>query len=258
MNIEQRVELLQQKVKEFGAEGIVFNLGWDVESAVMAHLAHKAFPGKSIAVWAGTQSPNKRHFLRNMESSGMLYDWVNVEYGLGFSKLVKQTFELENPYQSVETMTKYFYEHTAEADMSYKEHKDINYIIGNMKNRFKANVAMSHAEKNNYLMVSSLSKTKFETGLFTIGGEDAGFVAPLIDLTRTEIVELAKELGVNPVVINETPTRGFFEGQTDEADLGVSYEAIDKHLKGEANAEVQALIDNAKAKKARVNLQSLA
>ncbi len=252
MNIEQRVQWIKDKVTEYGAEGIIFNVGADVESAVLAHLANQAFPGKAIGVWAGTQTLGKRNFLRTMESSGMVYNWVNVEYGLGFSKLVRESFELANPYLNVETMEKYFHTHEAETDKSYKDHKDIDLITDNMKNRFKSSVAAAHAEKNNYLLASSLNKTRFEVGMFANGAEDAGVIAPLIDLTRAEIKEMAKELGVNQVVIDASAPSGVNEDDIVKGLYGFTYGDAEKFINGEevdAKDKIQALQNSSKVKK---------
>lgn len=230
MSIEKRVEWIRKKVIEYKKDGIILNLGFDVESGVVAHLANLALPGKVIIVWAGTQTPNKRNFLRNAKSSGVWQSWVNIDFGLEFLKLQRKTFELVNPYKDRESMEKYFYKHEVDVNKNYKEHPKINYIMGDMKERWRANVVASHASLNNYLILSSLNKSKYITGLFTKGGEDFGNIAPIIDLTRTEVLSLAKELNLNPVVINTEPTRGHFNEQTDLEDLGISYESLDNFL----------------------------
>lgn len=259
MNLERRIKWIQDKAKEYGADGVALTLGYDVESAVLAYLAQQAFPDNSLVVWAGTQTPHKRHFLRNVEYSGIGYKWVNVEYGLNFVKMVKTTFELSNPYKDRESMEKYFYEQETEIDRSYKQNPEIDQIIGDMKARWKATVLRAHAKLNNYLVMSSLNRSKYETGLFTRCGEDVGCIAPIIDLTHTEIIELAREIGISELVINEVPTRGYYEGQTDEGEMGVTYDILDKYIKGEEVStddknKIISLSKNSEVKKRQVDL----
>lgn len=259
MNIENRIQWIQDKVKEHGANGVILNLGFDVPSGVLAYLATKAFPNNSLVVWAGTQTPNKRHFLRNAELAGVNFKWINVEYGLDFVKMTKATFELSNPYKDLETMEKYYRTNEVEIDRSYKQHPDVDLIIGDLKARWKASVVESHGRLNNYLVMSSLDKSKYEAGLFTKGGEDSGVIAPLLDLTHSEIIEIANEIGMSKLVIDEVPSRGYYEGQSDEEEMGVSYEVLDKYLKGEEVSEsdkniILELSSKAKPKKAHADL----
>jgi hypothetical protein len=59
------------------------------------------------------------------------------------------------------------------------------------------------------------------------GGVD---ILPLGDLLKTQVRELARELGIPEEIITKPPSAGLWEGQTDEGEMGISYEELDKIL----------------------------
>lgn len=80
------------------------------------------------------------------------------------------------------------------------------------------------------LVIGTSNKSEIYTGYFTKFGDGASDFRPLADLYKTEVKELAKKLGVSEEVINKEPTAGFWEDQTDEDELGLTYSALDRIL----------------------------
>jgi len=81
-------------------------------------------------------------------------------------------------------------------------------------------------------------------GYFTKWGDGAYDFNPIADLTVTEVYEFLEYLGAPENIIKKAPSAGLFEGQTDEADMGVTYAAIDKYITtGEADDNDKAVID---------------
>jgi len=67
---------------------------------------------------------------------------------------------------------------------------------------------------------------------------------PIADLTVTEIYEFLRYLNAPQSIIDKAPSAGLFEGQTDEAEMGVTYAAIDRFLlTGEGEEADLAIID---------------
>jgi len=89
-------------------------------------------------------------------------------------------------------------------------------------------------------------------GYFTKWGDGAYDLNPLGMMTKTEVRILARELGVPDTIIGKAPSAGLYEGQTDEADMGLTYEQIDSFiLKGASgNTEADLII------KQRISLAS--
>ncbi len=81
-------------------------------------------------------------------------------------------------------------------------------------------------------------------GYFTKWGDGGHDFNPISDLTVGEVYEFLRYLGAPASIIEKAPSAGLFEGQTDEAEMGVSYAAIDRYiLSGSATAEDAAVIE---------------
>lgn len=59
------------------------------------------------------------------------------------------------------------------------------------------------------------------------GGVD---ILPIGDLYKTQVRQLARHVGINRAILEKTPSAGLWEGQTDEGELGASYEVLDNVL----------------------------
>ena len=81
-------------------------------------------------------------------------------------------------------------------------------------------------------------------GYFTKWGDGACDFNPIVDLTATEIIEFLKWLTAPGSIINKAPSAGLFDGQTDEDEMGVTYNAIDTYLTtGEVSERDKKIID---------------
>jgi NAD+ synthase len=69
-------------------------------------------------------------------------------------------------------------------------------------------------------------------GYYTKFGDGGSDVAPIGDIYKTQVKGLARYLGIPEQIIKKPPTAGLVAGQTDEEELGLSYEMIDKILYG--------------------------
>jgi NAD+ synthase len=88
------------------------------------------------------------------------------------------------------------------------------------------------ANRYNGLVVGTGNKTELAIGYFTKYGDGGVDVLPLGDLDKTAVRGLARTLGVPEPVIAKAPSAGLWEGQTDEAEIGVTYEELDRVLAG--------------------------
>ena len=82
-------------------------------------------------------------------------------------------------------------------------------------------------------------------GFDTIFGDNAGDMSPLANLTKTEVIALAKELGLPDELVYKTPQDGL-TGLTDEQSFGFSYAELDAYIRDgiEPNEDVKAKIDS--------------
>ncbi|MDP7244107.1 MAG: NAD+ synthase [Flavobacteriales bacterium] len=101
----------------------------------------------------------------------------------------------------------------------------------NTASRIRAVILYNYANTHNSLVIGTSNKTEILLGYFTKYGDGAVDIEVIGDLLKTEEKELAKFLGIPEKIINKTPTAELYHGQTDEKELGASYDVIDKILK---------------------------
>ena len=80
------------------------------------------------------------------------------------------------------------------------------------------------------LVVGTSNKTELIMGYFTKYGDGGVDLEPLGDLYKTQVRQLAKYLGVPDPIIGRRPSAGLWPGQTDEGELGIGYDELDKIL----------------------------
>jgi len=108
---------------------------------------------------------------------------------------------------------------------------DTNKDKGNVMARVRMIFLYYFARKHKALVAGTGNKTEYLLGYFTKHGDIACDFLPIGGLYKTQVYELAKELDVPKSIIEKKPTAGLWVGQTDEGELGFSYEEIDEVLK---------------------------
>ena len=103
--------------------------------------------------------------------------------------------------------------------------------LGNILARVRMICLFDQAKKLKALVVGTENKSEKMLGYFTRFGDEASDLEPIIHLYKTEVIQLAKKLGVPKAVIEAAPTAGLWPGQTDEQELGMIYTEIDARLK---------------------------
>jgi NAD+ synthase len=93
-------------------------------------------------------------------------------------------------------------------------------------------ISYYYANLMNFMVLGSSNKTELLTGYFTKYGDGGVDLMPLADLYKCQIRQLAEFMEVPDNIIKKTPTAGLWPGQSDEGELGASYDLIDLILYG--------------------------
>jgi NAD+ synthase len=88
-------------------------------------------------------------------------------------------------------------------------------------------VSYHYANALNMMVMGSSNKTELLTGYFTKYGDGGVDLMPLGDLYKCQVRQLARHMGVPQEIIDKTPTAGLWPGQSDEGEMGASYDDID-------------------------------
>lgn len=194
-----------------GATGAVFGVSGGVDSAVVAGLCVRAFPGKSLGL-----------FLPCGSASQDRTDAYLVAQTFG---LPLRTVQLDAPYQALLGAI-------AEPGAAAGETPRQRLALANLKVRLRAITWYYFANRLGRLVVGTGNRSELSVGYFTKYGDGAADILPLANLVKSEVRALARHLGVPEAIITRTPTAGLWTGQTDEGEMGVTYELLDRYLLG--------------------------
>jgi len=101
---------------------------------------------------------------------------------------------------------------------------------GNKMARERMAVLFDIAYETNRLVLGTGNRTELCLGYTTWYGDAACSINPIGQLYKTEVRQVAEILGVPPSIIAKVPTADLWRGQTDEKEIGVSYEETDRLL----------------------------
>jgi NAD+ synthase len=200
---------LSEHLAVAGAKGFVFGLSGGVDSATAAALAVKAVGPESVlaAILPCHSQPIDARLAQEV-ADAFAIPTVTVNLDDAFNALTDNL-----------PLTEY------------------RLAAANMKPRLRMTALYYLAQTYNYLVLGSGNKTELMVGYFTKYGDGGVDLLPLGDLYKTEVWELARDLGVPKAVIERAPSAGLWPGQTDEAELGISYKELDRVLEAIASAE---------------------
>jgi NAD+ synthase len=119
---------------------------------------------------------------------------------------------------------------TPQIDAYFTSFPDADHIRrGNKMARERMTVLYDHSARLGALVLGTSNKTELLLGYGTLYGDMASALNPLGDLYKTQVRRLACHLGVPAEIIGKKPSADLWVGQTDEEELGFTYEAVD-HL----------------------------
>jgi NAD+ synthase len=104
--------------------------------------------------------------------------------------------------------------------------------LANIKPRVRMILLYEYANETNSLVCGTSNKSEILVGYFTKYGDGGVDFQPLGDLYKTQVFQLAKYLKIPAPIIRKPPTAGLWVGQTDEKELRMNYQTLDKILYG--------------------------
>ena len=118
----------------------------------------------------------------------------------------------------------------------------------NLKPRLRMLILYYFANKLNYLVCGTGNKSELMVGYFTKHGDGGVDILPIGGLLKKQVRALAEELGIPGNIINKPPSAGLWHGQTDEGEMGITYNELDDILERMANDRKQLSAKGAVAK----------
>jgi len=117
---------------------------------------------------------------------------------------------------------------------------------GNIRARARMAVLYYVANTEGRVVMGTGNKSEILVGYATKYGDGGVDFQPIGDLYKTQVREMARHLGLPPAIVEKVPTAGLWPGQTDEGELGITYDELDRILLGiELQMEPEAIAEKA-------------
>lgn len=100
----------------------------------------------------------------------------------------------------------------------------------NINARVRAAILYNYANSQNALVAGTGNKSELFMGYFTKYGDSAADFFPIGALLKKDVRGLAQRLGIPKEILGKAPTAELWEGQEDEKELGITYNALDALL----------------------------
>lgn len=195
------VSWIKDQVKNSGSRGIVMGLSGGIDSAVVAALCKQAVGRKNLFVL----------FLPCNSNAQDLKD----------AKLVSDKLKLKAKLVDLSGVYNNFLKILPPAGSLAR---------GNLKPRLRMCALYYFANKLNYLVCGTGNKSELMVGYFTKFGDGGVDILPIADLFKRQVRKLAQELKIPQGIIDKPPTAGLWPGQTDEGEMGITYNELDDIL----------------------------
>ena len=225
MDAEQPAEKLvlwiRDKVLGAGCEGVVVGMSGGLDSSVLAVLCHRAFPRSTLGVVMPCYSSQE--------------DVEHAQAVASQFSIPTKTLVLDPVF---DTLLR-----TLSGD---KGDPTITRLAeGNLKARLRMLTLYYFANQLRYMVAGSSNRSELSVGYFTKYGDGGVDIMPLGNLVKGQVRQLANFLNIPRPIIEKPPSAGLWQGQTDEAELGLSYEELDGYLvTGDAPDELREKIES--------------
>jgi NAD+ synthase len=208
LDIPKSVEIIcrfiKGKLSESNAKGLVIGLSGGIDSSVVAYLCARAVGNDKIL---GLVLPSESTSPEDIEDAVEVAEELKIKYK------ILHIDELIKPFPQI-----------------CPECSKSNLANGNLKARIRMMLLYYHSNAMERIVAGTGNRTELLVGYFTKYGDGGVDILPIGDLYKTEVREIADYLGVPKNIIDKAPTAGLWTGQTDEEELGIKYESLDKIL----------------------------
>ncbi len=222
--VKKLSDWIKEKVLAAGCKGVVLGMSGGVDSSVVAVLCIKAFPKNTLALMMPCHSAD--------------LDRVHAEKVARQFSIPMKTVVLDDIFDEYLKILP-----------DFKPDKSLTQLAqANLKARLRMITLYYAANQLKYLVIGSGNRSEMTVGYFTKHGDSGVDILPLGNLVKKEVRELARFLEIPQEIIDKAPSAGLWAGQTDEGEMGFTYEALDNYiLTGEAPEELKKRIEGMRA-----------
>jgi len=219
-------DFIKTYVNNSGCKGVIVGLSGGVDSAITALLCKNALGKKNVRCV-------------------FLPDETTPKLDIKHQELVVKKFDLICEKKDITHLVK-------QIDKNCISKPD-KYVLANVKARLRMILLFEYANMTKSLVCGTSNKSEILVGYFTKYGDGGADIMPLGDLYKTQVWELARFLKIPEEIITKPPTAGLWKDQSDEKELRLSYNKLDKILAGlERKIDIADIASIASVKKSDV------
>lgn len=203
---EETIEkFLAEKLRKVGAKGFVLGVSGGIDSAVVVRLCVRAVGADRVL---GVMMPEKDSPKEDLTDAKELCDLDGVP---------NRVVDISEPVAAFKKAVG----------------GNVNRLsLANIKARCRMVVLYHFANTDKRLVAGTSNKSEMLMGYFTKYGDGGADLEPIGDIYKTEVRELAKQLSIPDKIIKKAPSAGLWRGQTDEGEMGITYDRLDAILLG--------------------------
>ncbi|OUW96695.1 MAG: NAD(+) synthase [Pelagibacteraceae bacterium TMED237] len=218
MNSKDKILYISNWIKDYASSinkkpmTLVIGVSGGVDSALASTLcAHTGL--STIAVSMPIKQNSSQHDLSLRHLDFLKKNFSNVE-----TKII----ELDNVFKTFQDTMRNF---------------DSELAFANSRSRLRMVTLYQIAQSNNGIVVGTGNKVEdFGVGFYTKYGDGGVDISPIADCTKSEVWELAKEIGVIKDIISAAPTDGLWDdSRNDENQLGLSYKQLEEAMENKSS-----------------------
>lgn len=218
--VDAVVQWLRDRAQDAGAHGFVVGLSGGIDSAVVARLCQMATPNRVLGVMLPCYSHPQDEADARLLAKTFGIPTARVDLAATFDAL---TGELHAAVKGLPQSV-----HVTDIKQQMPE--------ANIKPRLRMTSLYFIANSLNYLVAGTGNRSELTLGYFTKHGDGGSDVLPIGHLLKSGVRAMARELGVPAPIIDKAPSAGLWIGQTDEAEMGFSYDMLEAYLTTGASA----------------------
>jgi len=196
------IPFIRNEIRKFGFRSVVLGLSGGIDSAVVCELAVRALGADNVLALL---MPYRTSSQESLDHAHLMVDRLGIRAEI-------------TPVTEV-------------VDAFFSTRPDASRLRrGNVMARSRMLCLYDVSARDGCLVLGTSNKTELMLGYGTMFGDMASAVNPIGDLYKTQIFGLARHLGIPAPLVDKPPSADLWEGQSDEEDLGFSYESVDRLL----------------------------
>lgn len=193
---------IKSEITRIGMTRAVVGLSGGLDSALSCALAVKALGAENVLA---VRMPYKASSKDSLDHAQVLIDQLGVQSKtIEITDMVEPLFKLDPQISKMR--------------------------MGNIMARERMIVLFDQSEVFKGLVMGTSNKTEILLGYSTHYGDAASAMNPIGDLYKTQVRQLSRAIKIPASIINKPPSADLWEGQTDESELGFTYDEVDKLL----------------------------